>query len=150
MKVSICFYKKNVKWRIQNRRGKMQSKAENLCGLYSNLAQYFCHYQVFLACHWLLKTNNKINWPKKITSHADFLWASSLVSIPTKAESHHCLKHNLFSRKNEPFRRGKTTHKLAKGCTSEKFSLKDISEPLKKPEQVEAMYGCIVRNKARN
>lgn len=59
--------------------------------------------------------------------------------------------HNLFSRKNDPFRRGKTTHKLAKGCTSERiFSLKDISEPLKKPEQVEAMYGCIVRNKARN
>lgn len=58
--------------------------------------------------------------------------------------------HYLFSRKNEPFRRGKTTHKLAKGCTSEKFSLKDISEPLKKPEQVEGMYGCIVRNKARN
>ena len=58
--------------------------------------------------------------------------------------------HNLFSRKIEPFRRGKTTYKLAKGCTSEKFSLKDILEPLKKPEQVEAMYGYIVRNKARN
>lgn len=58
--------------------------------------------------------------------------------------------HNLFSRKIEPFRRVKTTYKLAKGCTSEKFSLKDILEPLKKPEQVEAMYGCIVRNKARN
>lgn len=114
----------------------MQSKAENLCGLYSNLAQYFCHYQVFLACHWLLKTNNKINWPKKITSHH---------GPPTQT-----LMHNLFSRKIEPFRRGKTTYKLAKGCTSEKFSLKDISEPLKKPEQVEAMYGCIARNKARN
>ena len=36
-----------------------------------------------------------------------------------------------------------------KGCTSEKFSLKDILEPLKKPEQVEAMNGYIVRNKAR-
>ena len=58
--------------------------------------------------------------------------------------------HNLFSRKIEPFRRGKTIYKLAKGCTSEKFSLKDILVPLNKPEQVEAMYGCIVRNKARN
>ena len=58
--------------------------------------------------------------------------------------------YNLFSRKIEPFRRGKTTYKLAKGCTTEKFSFKDILEPLKKAEQVEAMYGCVVRNKARN
>ena len=52
----------------------MQSKAENLCGLYSNLAQYFCHYQAFLACS--LVTENE----QPRASHADFLRASSLVS----------------------------------------------------------------------
>ena len=80
MKVSICFYKKMSNGGYKTGREKCKAKPKFMRTLFKSSAIFLSlsgFSRVFIG---LLKTNNKINWPKKITSHADFLRASSLVS----------------------------------------------------------------------